>query len=98
MAMIYRHGPSLPALVSAGVVFFSGALLVFSLYQQEQAGEGTVQTVALVGCLTFVITVSLVIMAFARYQYTHLWKSTKASHSDKYKKPGLRSRSRRKGR
>lgn len=87
MAMIYRHRPLLPALLAAVFSFIAGAMLFLHMEQRYLRGDGSSESVLLTGCITIVLTGSFLIMAFARYRFTHLWKSTGAAHSDKYKHP-----------
>ncbi|VGO17654.1 hypothetical protein PDESU_06255 [Pontiella desulfatans] len=49
------------------------------------AGELAVSSMILVASITCFASGLLLIVAFARYRFTHLWKSTGAAHSDKYK-------------
>ena len=95
MAFMYKHRPSLPSLVLAGLSLGGGSLIFYSLYRREAMGECAMATVLMTGCLTIIMTGGFLIMAFARYKYTHLWKSTGARHSDKYKTPSRNGRSRR---
>ena len=83
--MIYRHRPSLLALVAAVFSFVAGAVLFYQMQEQHLRGDGSAASVLLTGCLTITLTGAWLIMAFSRYQFTHLWKSTGAVHSDKYK-------------
>lgn len=71
---MYRHRPSYPALIFAAAVLVLGALIAYGLAKQVEAGERSMSSVLLVGCLSFGIAGILVVAAFARYQFTHLWK------------------------
>lgn len=71
--LMYRQRPSYPALISAGAVLFLGMLLVLALKQEEVS----FQVRLLTGCITLCMSAILLVTAFARYQFTHLWK-----HSD----------------
>ena len=84
--LMYRHRPAYPALIAAAVFFITG--VVVTLVLQERAVEGLASPRAplLAGMLGLILTGACLISAFARYKYTHLWKSTGARHSDKYKK------------
>ena len=84
-AMIYKHKPMLPALVAAGIIFLLGMAWMLSLQPRVQSGEAEPSSVLMAGGLTCTVAGSLLIMAFSRYKFTHLWKSTGARHSDKYK-------------
>ena len=96
--MMYRHRPSTPALVAALVIFIGGTICVFSLKPQHDAGEIEVASLILLGCVTSTLSGALVITAFARYKFIHLWKSTGAAHSDKYKHPHKHRKHRRRSR
>jgi hypothetical protein len=80
--------------VAAVVVFIAGTML--ALYQQPQLEAGEIESASIVmtGCMTCAVGGALLIIAFARYQFTHLWKSTRAIHYDKYKGHRSRRRSR----
>ena len=91
-AMIYRHGPSMPTIIGAVVTFFGGLLLTLSLHQREQSGLGSSEQVMMAVCVTIVLTGALLIAAFSRYQFTHLWKPQPHGASKKKGKPGPRKR------
>jgi ABC-type nickel/cobalt efflux system permease component RcnA len=84
-AMMYRQRPNLPALIAAGICLVGGVLLMCGLQQKSGVGATCSAPLAAVAFLTSVLTGTFLIIAFARYRFTHLWKSTGASHSDKYK-------------
>ncbi len=88
-AMIYKHRPSSTALAAAGVVLIGGTLLACGFQQQDRLGDNVPPSVLLTGCVTIVLTGALVIVAFARYKFTHLWKKP-PSASKKPKKPSRR--------
>ena len=85
MALMYQHKPSTPSLVLSGLTLCAGTLLCFALQQQYLRGDCSFSAVLTVGLVTIVLSGSFLIMAFSRYSFTHLWKSTGARHSDKYK-------------
>jgi hypothetical protein len=84
--MMYKHRPAYPALLASAVIFISGAAVTMVLRNRALEGEGGIQPALLAGMLTVALSGAALISAFARYKYTHLWKSTGARHSDKYKK------------
>jgi hypothetical protein len=86
-AMMHRQRPNLPALFSALFSFLGGILLLASLQLRDGFGASGSAPVLLVVCLTCILTGTFLIIAFARYRFTHLWKGTGAAHSDKYKHP-----------
>lgn len=83
--MMYKQKPNLPALIAAAICFIGGLLLIGAQAQSSGIGRVGSSSLLLITCLTFVLTVIFLLIAFSRYRYTHLWKSGGASHSDKYK-------------
>lgn len=83
--MMYRQKPNIPALIAAGICFVGGLLLLGALQHSSGVGQTSSSPLLLTTCLTFVLTVVFLLIAFSRYRYTHLWKSGVASHSDRYK-------------
>ena len=71
---MYRQRPAYPALVLAGVVAAVGFIAVCCLKQRVENGEYDATCLLLTAFTTIGITGALVITAFARYQFTHLWK------------------------
>ena len=84
-SMMYRQRPNLPALIAAAICFLGGVLLLCGMQQISGFGAASSAPLETVALLTFALTGTFLIIAFARYRFTHLWKSTGASHSDKYK-------------
>ncbi len=76
-AMIYRHRPSYTALVGAAVTLIAGSLLMLGLTKSTPSAEGVPASVLLAGCVTFLIFGFFLIVAFARYRFTHLWRTSK---------------------
>ncbi|VGO22245.1 hypothetical protein [Pontiella sulfatireligans] len=74
-SLMYKQRPSYPSLISAAVVLVLGAVLVCDILKQVDAGEADASSAILTGCLACGISGSLVIAAFARYQFTHLWRN-----------------------
>jgi hypothetical protein len=93
-AMMYHHKPSLPALGLALFVFICGVLFICDLRPQVESGEINSSSMAAAGFATCSVTGVFLIIAFARYRFTHLWRSTKAAHSDKYTRPHKKRRRR----
>lgn len=80
-AMMYKHRPSYTALTGAVVTLFGGCLLMLGLSRESHSGEEVPASVLLAGCMTFLLFGVFLIVAFARYKYTHLWKKPKhAAH------------------
>jgi hypothetical protein len=96
MALMYRHGPNKAALIGAGVALFFGGGCVLSLRPAVQNGERPVSLLYFIISLSLLVAGMLVIAAFARYSFTHLWKSTGARHSDKYPNPAEMQKKRKK--
>jgi hypothetical protein len=84
-SMMYRQRPNLPALIAAGISFVGGILLVGAQVQGSGIGRAEPRQLVLVASITVLLTGIFLLVAFSRYRFTHLWKSTHASHSDKYK-------------
>lgn len=87
MALMYRHGPNKTALIGAGVVLLFGFGCALSLSPEVESGERSANIVYLIISLSLLVAGVLIIVAFARYSFTHLWKSTGARHSDVYTHP-----------
>ncbi len=81
--LMYRQRPSYPALISALCVLIVGALLAFLGLDRYASGTGSMGMVWLTVYATLCVTVICVIMAFARYQFTHLWKQPDPAFSKK---------------
>lgn len=81
--LMYRQRPALPAFIAAGFVLVVGGLMVCGLRQHGEAGIGNPPSVLRVACCSFTIAGALVIMAFARYRFTHLWKNHHPSSAKK---------------
>lgn len=82
--LMYKQRPAVPALIAAACVLAFGTALIFWLRPRVEVGEAEVSSVLLAGCMTCGITGGLLVSAFARYQFTHLWKKP---HSGPTKKP-----------
>ena len=80
---MYKHRPAFPALIAAFCVLALGGLVSFYLNERVEAGEGSMLSVLLVGCLSCGIAGVLFIAAFARYQFSHLWNSPDPAFSKK---------------
>lgn len=76
-AMIYKHRPSYTALIGAGVTLLGGCLLMLGLSRESATSEGFSSPVLLAGCMTFLLFGVFLIIAFARYKFTHLWRTKK---------------------
>ena len=87
MALMYRHGPNKPALIGAVVMLIFGAGCALAFLPAVESGERPASILYLIVSLSLLVAGMLVIVAFARYSFTHLWKSTGARHSDVYTHP-----------
>ena len=84
--LMYRQRPAYPALIGAVCVLVLGFFITCWLHQQAEIGESDGSSVLLVGALSCSISGALVILAFARYQFTHLWKRPDPAFSKKAQK------------
>ncbi|MCF7817910.1 MAG: hypothetical protein K9M54_08515 [Kiritimatiellales bacterium] len=73
-SMMYKQRPAYPALVAAACVMLVGGFLACGLKNRIEDGDGDYSSLLLVGCLSAGLSGTLLIVAFARYQFTHLWK------------------------
>lgn len=83
---MYKQRPAYAALIAAACVLLLGACTVFELQRRISYGDGNFSSPLFIGCLTCAISGALVISAFSRYQFTHLWRKDTAPASLK-KKP-----------
>jgi drug/metabolite transporter (DMT)-like permease len=69
----YKQHPTWSALIGAVACLIMALLCFFMIYQRVQSGE--IGEEKLLALIVISITVSgiLFIVAFARYQFTHLW-------------------------
>lgn len=79
--LMYKQRPAYPALIAAVCSLIFGALTCWALKDRVDAGEGTSASILLVACISVGTSGALLIAAFARYQFTHLWKRPEAAHS-----------------
>lgn len=79
--LMYKQRPAYPALVGAVCVLAFGGLVCWGLNERVQAGLGDLSQIILTASLCCGIAGALVITAFARYQFTHLWKKAKPRSS-----------------
>ncbi len=83
---MYRHRPAYPALIGAVTVMFFGALATFHFYKMAESGETDKQLFLMSGMITLAFSGALLIAAFARYQFTHLWQRPDPAFSKKERK------------
>ena len=78
--LMYRQRPAFPALVGAGASLLAGVFCFAMIYQRVESGEiGREKQTALI--LVSIATSGIfLIAAFARYQFTHLWKKHRRNH------------------
>ena len=91
-ALMYKHRPTYPAMVAAVLVLLFGGFWTWCLHGRVEDGIGEPSSVVAAGCVSCGLAGILIIMAFARYQFTHLWKKPDPAFSKKAR------RSRRHGR
>ncbi len=92
--LMYKQRPAYPALIAALFILIIGAWIIFELHQRVDTGEESASSVVLAYCMTFGIVGTLVVSAFARYQFTHLWKKPDPSVSRNPRKRQHQSRRR----
>lgn len=85
MPLMYRHRPSGPALIAAGCILILGGSYMYCLYRRVDAGEASPESILHVAFLTIGATGALLILAFARYRFTHLWKHPDPAFSKRAK-------------
>ncbi len=73
MALMYRHRPAFPALVGAMISLLVGVFCFAMIYQRVQSGEIGREKLAALILLSVIVSGILLIAAFSRYQFTHLW-------------------------
>ena len=73
MALMYRHRPAFPALVGAFFCLLAGVFCFAMIYHRVQNGEIGHENLAALILLSISIFGILLIAAFSRYQFTHLW-------------------------
>lgn len=72
--LMYRQRPANPALIAAAIVLLFGGAIIWWKKTQLEDGIGDVSFIILTACITCGTALVLVVTAFARYQFTHLWK------------------------
>jgi fumarate reductase subunit D len=84
---IYKHRPLWSALFGAVFFLILGMLCYFMIYQRVQDGEiGEEKLLALI-LISITVPGILIIVAFARYKFTHLWMgSHKRAHGFHHKR------------
>ena len=81
--LMYRHCPCYPALWAAVFVLALGVAVAGWLQNRVESGIGEPSSVIAASCATFGVAATLLVAAFARYQFTHLWKKPGRSSSQK---------------
>jgi len=74
LATADKQRPAYPALVAAACILLVGAFAVYGLKRRIKVGDADFSSLFLLVCLSCAISGDLVITAFSRYQFTHLWK------------------------
>ena len=72
----------MPALIGVPCVLMLGILIILALKFEECSSA----LVLLVACATLCVAAVLVVLAFARYQFSHLWKHPDPAFSKKAEK------------
>lgn len=74
---MYRQRPAYPALIFSACVLIAGGIVTFWLKNRVEIGLAEQSSVVLAGFSTLGLAGCGLVAAFARYQFTHLWKSKK---------------------
>jgi hypothetical protein len=84
---IYKHRPVWAALFGAGFFLFMGMLTYFTMHPRVRSGEmGEEKLLGLI-MLSIIVPGILIILAFSRYKFTHLWMgSHKRMHGFHHKR------------
>ncbi len=78
-ALVYKHRPSGSALMAALLTLIGGTAIVCGMARNRMPGEGILSEELLVGCATFLFIGIFLVIAFARYKFTHLWVKSRPS-------------------
>ena len=70
---MYKHRPAFPALMGAFFSLLLGVFCFAMIYQRVQNGEIGREKLAALTMLSISVSGILLIAAFSRYQFTHLW-------------------------
>lgn len=79
---MYRHRPNLVALTGAVMTFISGILVYFMQFHST-GGHVELQVRLLILTGTMLLTATFLIIAFARYKFTHLWSTKHRGKHDR---------------
>ena len=92
-SLMYKQRPAYPALIAAACIMLIGAFAAHGLIRQIEVGNADPSSLLLVGCLSIGLSGTLVIVAFSRYQFTHLWKKPAPALAKKGKRrrPAIKS-------
>jgi hypothetical protein len=84
--LMYKQRPAYPALIAAVVVLAFGAFVVWNQLGKVEDGLAEPSSAVAAGCFSCGIAAACIVAAFARYQFTHLWKKPDPAFSRKQKK------------
>ncbi len=79
---MYKHRPNYAALAGALMTFVAGVLIYFMQFQSS-GGHMDPRWALLIPAVTLVLTAALLLVAFARYRYTHLWSKKHRGKHDR---------------
>lgn len=85
--LMYRQRPANPALIAAAVVLLFGGAIIWWQKNQMDDGVGDVSSIILTASITCALVLVLLVSAFARYQFTHLWKKPTHAKQDEKVNP-----------
>ena len=80
---MYKQRPSYPALLFAVFALLIGGISMWYLNGRVEDGVGEPASVVAAACITCGVVGSSIVMAFARYQFTHLWNKPDPAFSKK---------------
>jgi uncharacterized membrane protein len=84
---VYKHHPAWPALIGAIAFLIMALLCFFMIHQRVQSGEIGEEKLLTLILISITVFGVLMIAAFSRYQFTHLWMGArKRVHGHRHKK------------
>ena len=92
--LMYRQRPAFPALIFTACVLVVGTIIVFWLKPRAEVGLAEESTIMFITFTTLALAGCGLVAAFARYQFTHLWKKRPVPEPEDEKILKQRSRGR----
>ncbi|MDF7799655.1 hypothetical protein P4C99_09265 [Pontiellaceae bacterium B1224] len=75
--LIYKQRPAMPGLIFSAIVLISGGGIAHWLQGRAKVGEAPDSAPVFVLSIALALAGCGLVAAFARYQFTHLWKKRK---------------------